>query len=113
MGNTVGVVPHGPSITQEKADADLACNLRRFECAVDKAVQVDLDQCQFDALVSFAFNVGEAAFKSSTLVRRLNAGDIDGAVAEFDRWHLPPEITPRRNGEREQFRGTSLRARLA
>jgi GH24 family phage-related lysozyme (muramidase) len=44
--------------------------------------------------------------------RRLNAGDYAGAALQFDRWHIPPEITSRRNGEREQFRGTAFRARL-
>lgn len=113
VGNTVGVVPDGPPITQAKADADLARNLERFERAVKDAVLVELDQYQFDALVSFAFNVGEGAFRSSTLVRKLNAGDMDGAVAQFDRWHIPPEITSRRNGEREQFKGAALQARIA
>lgn len=115
VGNTVGVIPHGPPITQEKADADLKRNLDRFEKAVNESVHAAIDQYQFDALVSFAFNVGEGAFKSSTLVRLLNQDppDYAGAARQFDRWHIPPEITSRRNGEREQFKGAALHATIA
>ena len=42
----------------------------------------------------------------------MNAGDLDGAAAEFDRWHIPASITSRRNGEREQFKGTRFEARI-
>ena len=113
VGNTMGVVPNGPPITRPKADADLERNLGVVERAIEEAVQVGLEQYQFDALASFAFNVGETAFKGSTLVRRLNTGDFDGAASEFDRWHIPAGITSRRNGEREQFKGTALQARIS
>lgn len=112
VGNTVGVIPNGPPITQEEADADLRYNLDRFERAINDSVKVSLEQHQFDALVSFAFNVGEGAFKSSTLLKKINAKDFDGAALQFDRWHIPPEITSRRNGEREQFKGTAFQARI-
>ena len=112
VGNTVGVVPGGPPITQEKADADLKKNLERFEGAVNDGVTVDINQNQFDAMVSFSFNVGEGAFSLSTLLKRVNAGDFDGAATQFDRWHIPPEITSRRNAEREQFKGNKFVARI-
>jgi len=105
VGNTVGVIPNGPPITQEKADDDLRRNLDRFEDAINDNVTVGLEQHQFDALVSFAFNVGVGAFKSSTLLKRINAMRFEEAALQFDRWHIPPEITRRRNGEREQFAG--------
>ena len=44
-----------------------------------------LTQGRFDALVSFSFNVGEGALKKSTLLKKMNAGDMDGAAREFDR----------------------------
>jgi lysozyme len=113
VGNTIGVVPNGPPITRQKADADLECNLGTVERTIEEAVQVDLRQYQFDALASFIFNIGETAFRSSTLVRRLNTGDFDGAAAEFNRWHIPAGITSRRNGEREQFKGTAQQARIS
>lgn len=112
VGNTNGVVPGGPPITQEKAEADLRRNLSFAEAAITGGTTVDLEQHQFDALVSFTFNVGIGAFVHSTLLRLLNAGDYAGAAAQFDRWHIPPEITSRRNAEREQFKGAAFVARI-
>lgn len=112
VGNTVDVVPGGPPITQDRADADLRRNLDRFEKSVNAGVTVGLEQHQFDALVSFAFNVGEGAFRSSTLLRKINLHQFEAAAEQFDRWHIPSEITSRRNGEREQFRGTRFEARI-
>lgn len=111
-GNTHGVIPNGPPITQEKADADFRQHLEKFEAAVNEAVKVPIPQHAFDALVSFAYNVGPTAFQSSTLVRMINAGNMVEAARQFDRWHIPAEITSRRNGEREQFRGTAFEARI-
>ena len=64
----------------------LAQDLERFEAAVNKAVQVALVQNQFDALVSFAFNVGVQAFKASTLLKKLNNGLHDEVPAQLRRW---------------------------
>ena len=105
-GNTHGVIPNGPPITQEKADADFARHLEAFEQAINDSVTVGLEPYQFDALVSFSFNVGVGAFQTSTLLRKVNLGRFELVPAQFDRWHIPPEITRRRNGEREQFKGT-------
>lgn len=57
-----------------------------FEAAVNKYVLVPLTQSQFDALVSFTYNVGIGNFRSSTLLKLLNKGDYAGATKEFDRW---------------------------
>jgi len=62
-------------------------DLVRFNEAVEKYVTVTLNQNQFDALVSFSFNVGVGNFKSSTLLKILNKGDYDGVPAQFRRWN--------------------------
>lgn len=108
VGNTHGVIPNGPPITQEKADEDLRRNLAWVEGAINSKVTVPLKQYQYDALGSFIFNIGGGAFGSSTLLRVLNQGDYEEAARQFDRWHIPPEITSRRNAEREQFKGTAF-----
>ena len=54
--------------------------------AIQRNFKTLLNQHQFDALVSFAFNVGLRAFEDSTLLKRVRAGDFEAAAAEFDRW---------------------------
>jgi lysozyme len=71
--------------------------------AVRAYVKVPITQNQFDSLVSFTFNVGVGAFKKSTLLARLNAGDYVGAAAQFDRWHIPAIVAARRDSEKRQF----------
>lgn len=113
VGHTAGV-HMGMVITEEEAMDLLREDLTWSEAAVNNGINVPLEQHQFDALVSFVFNVGQGAFAASTLRRVINSGgDADAVGAQFDRWHIPPEITSRRNGEREQFRGTQFAARIA
>ena len=112
VGHTGGVTP-GLTITREEADALLAEDLARFEKCINDSVRVPLEQYEFDALVSWAFNVGAGAAATSTLVRLLNEHAPPAEVAaQFDRWHIPAEITSRRNGEREQFKGEAFEARI-
>ena len=80
----------------------------RYEDAVRRRVDVPLSQRQFDALVSFTYNVGEGHLGESTLLRRLNAGDPWAAAAEFDRWvygggRVLPGLVRRRAEERALF----------
>lgn len=111
-GNTIGVIPHGLPITQEKADADFARNLENFGAGVNDSLTVPVLQNQFDALLSFAYNIGINGEEHSTLVRVINAGaPVSEIAAQFDRWHIPAEVTTRRNGEKFQFMGTAFHAR--
>lgn len=115
---TIGIGHTGPEVydglywTEDQVREAFAKDIEKYESLVNTAVKVDIPQHAFDALVSFAFNVGSGAFRFSTLLRLLNAGDSAGAAVQFDRWHIPPEITSRRNGEREQFRGSRFVARI-
>lgn len=74
------------TISQEKADALFSEGVVDYEQAVRRLVTVSLNQNQFDALVSFTYNLGPVALEHSTLLAKLNAGDYAGAAAEFDRW---------------------------
>jgi lysozyme len=85
-GHTATVRP-GQTITQEQGEQLLRDDLARFERAVDSLVKVPLTNNQFGALVSFAFNVGEGAFRNSTLLRKLNAGEYDAVTAELAKWN--------------------------
>ena len=70
------------TISRDRGLALLIADAREAEHAVANAVHVSLTQEQFDALVSFVFNVGAGAFRSSTLLRKLNAGEKRGAADE-------------------------------
>lgn len=85
-GNTTGVIPNGPAITQERAEADLRRNIGWAQAAVNTLVKVPITQDQDDALVDFVFNLGATNFGGSTLLRLLNAGDYEGAAGQFGRW---------------------------
>ena len=67
----------------DEVDAILAADLQRFERGVEKFVTVPLTQGQFDALVSFSFNVGLGTLQRSTLRAKINRGDKDGAADEL------------------------------
>jgi lysozyme len=74
-------------ITKEEAENFLKEDLRTFEAEIKNMVNVPLTQYQFDALVSFVFNLGAANFKSSTLLKKLNAGDYAAVPAQLMRWN--------------------------
>jgi lysozyme len=106
-GHTFGVCA-GDSCTEEDAHEYLAEDVAKFEECVNRFVTVPLTQGEFDALVSFAFNLGCGALSGSTLLKKLNAGDKDGAADEFLRWTKAGgrELTGlvlRREAEREVF----------
>ncbi|EGB6345358.1 lysozyme [Salmonella enterica] len=101
-------VKRGMTIDQVTADRLLKTGLVGYETDVLKVVRVKLTQGQFDALVSFAYNVGSRALSTSTLLKKLNAGDIKGAADEFLRWNkaggkVMLGLTNRRKAERDVF----------
>jgi len=109
---TIGVGHTGPEVheglvwTDAEIESALRADIARFEDALNKALHVGLEYYQFDALVSWLFNVGAGwAGKPAKLIRLCNEQKYEMAATEFDQWHIPPEITRRRNGEREQFAG--------
>ena len=111
---TIGWGSTGPDIgpgtvwTQEEADARFLDDLTKFGDGVDRLVRVPLTDNQFAALVSFAYNVGLGALAGSTLLRKLNAGDYEGAADQFPRWNkgggrVLPGLVRRRAAERDLF----------
>ena len=86
-GHTGPDVVSGMVISEEEAEAFLLKDVRSFETAVSNNTKVKLNQNEYDALVSFTYNVGSNAFKNSTLLRLLNNGSPKEEVAdEFGRW---------------------------
>jgi GH24 family phage-related lysozyme (muramidase) len=91
---TIGWGSTGPGIskgvvwTQKQADDRFAADLAKFAAKVrDLLAGASTTQAEFDAMVSFAYNVGIGAFGSSTLLKKHKAGDHGGAKAEFARWN--------------------------
>ena len=78
----------GDTTTPPKALARALTDVQQFEGALKQCVTVPLAQHEYDALVSFSYNVGSRAFCQSTLVRKLNAEDYAGACAELLRWRF-------------------------
>ena len=107
VGHTGGVA-EGDTITQEESRAFLAADLATAEAAINRGVKVPVSQNEFDAMVSFTFNVGVANFMTSTLLRLLNIGDHKDAANEFPKWNraagrVMAGLVTRRAGERDQF----------
>lgn len=106
-GHTKGVKKND-TCTMAKAIEFLKEDLRVFECAIDDLVKVELNQNQFDALVSFVFNVGATAFKKSTMLKFINANHFPLAAGQFDLWNkgggvVLQGLVKRRAAEKELF----------
>jgi lysozyme len=87
-GSTGSDVKLGMTWTQEQADSRFARDLADFAGSVARNIDPSkTTQKQFDAMVSLAYNIGQAAFKNSTLLRKHQAGDFAGAQAQFGRWN--------------------------
>lgn len=83
---TTGGVKLGDTITPEKAIERAYRDIQKTESAIHKCVHVPLSQGEMDAYSSLAYNIGTSAFCSSTLVKKLNVRDYEGACAEIKRW---------------------------
>lgn len=113
-GDTGPDVVKGLTITKEEAEERLRKRLVEFEGYVNTYVKVPIKQHQFDALVSLVYNIGPANFKTSTLLKKLNAGDYVGAADQFLVWNkgrvdgklvVIKGLANRRAKERKQFLG--------
>jgi len=87
-GHTGPEVHSGMTITQEQAELYLAEDVKRAEADVNAKLTVEVTQDEFDALVDFAFNCGCGNLNNSTLLKKLNAGDFEGAAQEFLKWDM-------------------------
>lgn len=101
-------VTQGMRITQERAEQLLQSDLVRFENTVNSAVKVLITQSMFNALVSFCYNVGQSAFKNSTLLKLLNKGKYNEACQQFARWNksggkVLTGLVNRRTKEKKEF----------
>ena len=95
-------------ITNAQAFGLLASDVGKAERAVNNLVKVPLTQNQFDALVSFVFNLGTGNFKKSTLLKKLNESDYEGAAEQLPRWRFAggrewEGLINRRNKEKALF----------
>lgn len=111
-GETEGVTEHSKPVTEAEAHLMLKRRVREFAEQIDPLIEVELNENQAAALLSFCYNVGVGAFKASTLLRKLNKGDADGAAREFLRWNrttvngrkkVLPGLTRRREAEKALF----------
>lgn len=91
-----------------EAEAALRREIAKFETAVTKSVTVEINQNEFDAMVSLAYNIGAAGFAKSTVLKRLNKGDRSGAAKAFEMWksgggRVLPGLVSRRKREAALF----------
>jgi lysozyme len=99
--------PNG--LTMQQAEDLLRADIRAHSIPVESLIKVPVTDNQFAALVSFAFNLGTNNLRNSTLLRKLNARDYDGAALEFAKWNkaggkVLRGLTRRREAEAMLFR---------
>ena len=80
-------VQMGDTCTKEQAEEWLEEELPEYEGYINDMVKVDLEQCQFDALCSWVYNLGPKNLKESTLLRVLNEGNYSAVPSEIKRWN--------------------------
>jgi lysozyme len=104
----LGVIKKGMRITQAQADEWLLAALAKYEKTVQDALKRNPSQAQYDAMVSLCYNIGQAGFAKSSVVKRFNAGDITGAANAFLMWNkaggkVLKGLENRRKDERAHF----------
>ena len=108
-GHTKGVQP-GDEWSEDHADHMLQVELEEYEGYVDKYVTAPLGQNQFDALVSWTYNLGGGNLSASTMLKVLNAGEYDEVPNQMLRWNkaggkVLEGLTRRRQAEADMFCG--------
>ena len=103
-------VREGDRITEPQAERDLQEELEEFGAQVLGVVDVSLTQNEFDALASWTYNLGVGNLQSSTLLKKLNAGDKDSVPSEMLRWNkaagkVLAGLTTRRQAEADLWQG--------
>ena len=108
-----GVIKRGTIWTRAQCDQRFAQHLAQFEAAVRDALGRSVaSQAQFDALVSFTYNLGGGNLRASTLLKMHKAGDFDGSAKQFLRWNkndgkVMRGLTRRRTAEAELYKSGS------
>ena len=113
-GHTKGVTP-SMKITESQANNLLKTELIEYQNYINSMVNVNLDQCQFDALVCWVYNLGPTNLKNSTLLRLLNQGDKFLVPEQFRRWNkaggrVLKGLVRRREAEALMFAGRDWRS---
>ena len=108
FGHTGPDIYLGLTITSQESLRLLVEDVHKVDAAIQAFVHVPINQNQHDALASFAFNLGIAALRGSTLLKLLNAGNYHAAQSEFAIWnhaggHVIEALTERRGAEAELF----------
>jgi len=101
-------VKEGMTITETQAEEMLKSELNEYEGYINNLVTAELNQNQFDAMVSWVYNLGGGNLKASTLLKVLNSGDYDGVPAQMMRWNkaggkVLEGLTRRRQAEADLF----------
>ena len=109
FGHTAGV-SDGDTCTQEEAEIMLAEDLVEFEDYVKKYVETNLQQNEFDALVAWTYNLGPNNLSESTLLKELNAGNLEEVPRQMKRWNraggeVLDGLIRRREAESRLFKG--------
>ncbi len=103
-------VQPGTTITQKQADTYLQDALAALQSEIEAVLQVQVEDYQEGALISFAYNLGFSALRTSTLLRLVNSGDFAGAAGQFGLWihsngQVVSGLVARRKYEAQVFSG--------